>query len=151
MQEEAAVTAREEEERRRHEAHLKKLQDELEAKKEAERRWVVINNRMLARCVQTLSPKDQCNAADRNPGEMCLERVHWGGGRAKQCRSRLQKPCFCARALEAFQHGGASAWAVTSLIPCQCHVLSVPRISSLHAWCVLLANSACVAQVVGLT
>lgn len=39
VQEDAAVLAREEEERRRHEAHLKKLQDELEAKKEAERRW----------------------------------------------------------------------------------------------------------------
>lgn len=150
MQEEAAVTAREEEERRRHEAHLKKLQDELEAKKEAERRWVVINSRMLARCVQTLSPKDQCNAADRNPGEMCLVRVHLGGG-GEAVPKPASKPCFCARALEAFQHGGASAWAVTSLIPCQCHVLSGPRISLLHAWCVLLANSACVAQVFGLT
>lgn len=42
MQEEAAVLAREEEERRRHEAHLKKLQGELEAKKEAERRYGVL-------------------------------------------------------------------------------------------------------------
>jgi hypothetical protein len=42
VQEEAAVTAREEEERRRHEAHLKKLQNKLEAKKEAERRWAVV-------------------------------------------------------------------------------------------------------------
>lgn len=38
LQESAAAVAREEEERRRHEAHLKKLQEELEAKKEEERR-----------------------------------------------------------------------------------------------------------------
>jgi Skp family chaperone for outer membrane proteins len=38
LQEAAAVRAREEEERRRHEAHLKKLQEELEAKKDEERK-----------------------------------------------------------------------------------------------------------------
>lgn len=39
FQEAAAAQAREEDDRRRHELHLKKLQHELEAKKEEERRW----------------------------------------------------------------------------------------------------------------
>lgn len=122
MQEEAAVTAREEEERRRHEAHLKKLQDELEAKKEAERRWVVINSRMLARCVQTLSPKDQCNAADRNPGEMCLVRVHLGGGGRRSSAEAGFEAVLLRTGLGSFP-----AWRCLRLGSNVPHSLPVPR------------------------